>query len=398
MRAPRFALVATILAATMFSTDVSARPRFPAIFGAMVGTVGGMMALHHHRHAWAARNHRHHARRTAPATAPATEQPADANAAASPANTAATTNTTAAVQGNTASQPSQANGGANGQAAWTGPLFWPQLADDLVDYVFWPSGKDDRFWTYGYSDLLDGALHPASRADRSASRRSRSQTTAAASGAGGAAGPCVGQQAAQIADAVIARIDEIVQATEAQKATLAELRAAALHGLGYIDTACPTDRPQTPNARLDGMEDRIWAARQALLVTRGPLAKLYASLTDEQKARLNGPNLAAQAGERGTACGQPADLAAAARIEQRVRPSNEQRPGLEAFRMMSAGLARLVAASCPPGTPATPVERLDAADRRLNSLLYAVAALRAPLDGLYGSLSDQQRTKLNASR
>jgi hypothetical protein len=147
------------------------------------------------------------------------------------------------------------------------------------------------------------------------------------------------------------------------------------------------------------MEDRLWAARQALLVTRAPIAKLYGSLTDEQKARLNGQVSAAgaQGRERGSGCAQPADLQAG-RIEQRVRPSNEQRPGLEALRMTSMGLARLLTASCPSGMPATPVERLDAADRRLNSLLYAVVTLRAPLDGFYASLSDQQKTRFNASR
>jgi hypothetical protein len=48
--------------------------------------------------------------------------------------------------------------------------------------------------------------------------------------------------------------------------------------------------------------------------------------------------------------------------------------------------------------PATPVGRLDAADKRLNSLLYAVATLRAPLDAVYASLDTAQKSRLNASR
>jgi hypothetical protein len=183
-----------------------------------------------------------------------------------------------------------------------------------------------------------------------------------------------------------------------------DCRNAAQRGLDYIDTACPTDGPQTPTARLNAMEDRLWAARQTLLVTRAPLAKLYGALSDEQKARLNGPvsgSATGQAGrgtQSGAGCAQVSVNLPAARIEQRVRPSNEQRPALQALQMTASGLARLLAAACPSGTPPTPTERLDTADRRLNTLLYAVVTLRAPFDGFYASLSDQQKSRFNASR
>ena len=39
--------------------------------------------------------------------------------------------------------------------------------------------------------------------------------------------------------------------------------------------------------------------------------------------------------------------------------------------------------------------RLDAADKRLNTLLYAVVTLRAPIDGFYASLSEAQKTRLS---
>src|SRR4029077_7506887 len=77
--------------------------------------------------------------------------------------------------------------------------------------------------------------------------------------------------------------------TEGQRAKVDALRTALQRGFEYIDKACPSDRPQTPTARLDAMEERGRAGRQALLVVRAPLEQLYASLTDEQKARLNGP-------------------------------------------------------------------------------------------------------------
>jgi hypothetical protein len=48
--------------------------------------------------------------------------------------------------------------------------------------------------------------------------------------------------------------------------------------------------------------------------------------------------------------------------------------------------------------PGTPVERLDAADRRLNAMLYAVVTLRAPLDGFYASLTDEQKARMSGAR
>ena len=51
--------------------------------------------------------------------------------------------------------------------------------------------------------------------------------------------------------------------------------------------------------------------------------------------------------------------------------------------------------ACPAGRPLTPLGRLDAADKRLNTLLYAVVTLRAPVDGFFASLSDAQKTRLS---
>jgi hypothetical protein len=82
-------------------------------------------------------------------------------------------------------------------------------------------------------------------------------------------------------------------------------------------------------------------------------------------------------------------------VIERVHPSPQQRGALEAVRTTSAGLAKMVGGSCPADMPVTPVARLDAADKRLNTLLYAVVTLRAPVDGFYASLSDPQRMRLS---
>jgi hypothetical protein len=362
MRPPRLVLIGitTLLASATVSTGADARPRLPGILGAVVGTVGGIVGMRHYAHGGT----RYRA----------------AHAAAGPREAAAVETPTEAPQRNPA---------VAGQIAAAGPLFWPTLSDDVFAYILWPSGND-RIWAYGYGDVVDGALRPANPMARPLARRSPPQTTGSADGGAHA---CTHPQGTQTADALIERVEQTIQPTDAQRPALDELRAAAQRALAYTDAACPANRVQTPTARLDSMEDRLWAARQALMVMRAPIEKLYGSLDDEQKARFNGPVSGTQ-----RACGQASAQQPTALLDQRIRPTPEQRAGLEAVKMTSAGLAKMVAASCPSEMPLTPLARLDAADKRLNTLLYAVVTLRAPVDGFYASLSDAQKTRLSGLR
>src|SRR5258705_8958942 len=327
--------ITAALASGTVSTGAEARPRLPGILGAVVGTVGGIVGLRHAR----ARQHaasapRYQGGRTRHAAVAAAGAPLAA-AAAAPAE----------------AQPR--NPATAGQIAAAGPLFWPSLSDDVFAYVLWPSG-DDRLWAYGYAEIVDGALRPT---DPTARRRPPPTTSGTAvAGATEAAPACAHPQGTQTADALNDRIAQMVQPTDAQRPALDELRAATAHALAYIDAACAAPGPQTPTARLDSMEDRFWAARQALMGMRAPLDKLYGALDDEQKARLNGP-----APLRAAACGQAGVPSPAPLLEQRVRPNPGQRAALEAVKMTSAGLARMVASSCPAERPLNPFGRLDPA-------------------------------------
>ena len=74
---------------------------------------------------------------------------------------------------------------------------------------------------------------------------------------------------------------------ERQRAALNELRAATAEAARIIQSACPSELPLTPTGRLAAMEQRIDAMLQAIATLRPALAKFYAALNDEQKARLN---------------------------------------------------------------------------------------------------------------
>jgi hypothetical protein len=366
MRPSRLVIVTfcAVLISVPVANDAQARPRLPAVFGAMFGMMGGMMGLH--RHAYS-RSYR---------------APQVANA---PAQTATDS-----------MPPAQPNTATAAPMGTNGPAFWPQLSDDVFDYVFWPSGKDDRLWAYGYDDIVGGAVRPPAR--EPAPRRGARATSVAA--AGGAPADCASQQGGASAASLADRIGQTIQPTDDQRAKLDALRTALQRAFEYLDRACPADRPQTPTARLDAMEDRIWAGRQALLVVRAPLEQLYGSLTDEQKARLNGPLVSSAPRSAGCRLSNVDLVAALTGGGGRARPAPAptQRPALEALQKVSAGLARLLAATCPAGLPTTPVERVDAADKRLNSMLYAVVTLRAPLDGFYASLTDEQKQQMSGAK
>ena len=55
-----------------------------------------------------------------------------------------------------------------------------------------------------------------------------------------------------------------------------------------ISAACPQDIPASAPARLEAMEKRLDTMLQAIKTVRPAFDAFYATLTDEQKAKLNG--------------------------------------------------------------------------------------------------------------
>jgi hypothetical protein len=86
-----------------------------------------------------------------------------------------------------------------------------------------------------------------------------------------------------------------------------------------------------------------------------------------------------------------------ARIERAVRPTDAQRPKLEELRTASAKAAEVIAASCPRELPASPVARLEVAEKRLNAMLEAIKIVRPKFDDFYASLTSEQQARLNSA-
>jgi len=94
-------------------------------------------------------------------------------------------------------------------------------------------------------------------------------------------------QGAGLAEWRMARIEELVKPTEAQRKQLEDLRAASTKAAEGIKAACPIEWPASAPARLELMEKRMEAMLAAVKTVRPAFDAFYGTLSEEQKARLN---------------------------------------------------------------------------------------------------------------
>jgi hypothetical protein len=243
------------------------------------------------------------------------------------------------------------------------PLAWPvaspSVYEDLLGYVLWPGDYADRLWGHGYGDLMNALLIPvtAADADQAASVIQN--------------GMC-SQEASALADRLVARTGGLIAPTPEQKAALDELRSGLGEAIarGRAAICIGTGDP------LHRMVDGLWTMWDATLLMRAPLENFYDSLTPAQRVKLTG-GIAA-----GKALAQACLEHAVDWPGDRVAPALGSDQRLEALRQQSSALIKLLAASCPQPTEATPMDRLTAAGNRMNALLYVVMSLSPALSEL----------------
>jgi len=83
------------------------------------------------------------------------------------------------------------------------------------------------------------------------------------------------------------RIAELVKLTDAQRARFDEFKAASIKSAEVMRSACLAEVPETIVGRAEAMEKRIDTMLQAIRTMRPALEAFYATLSDQQKARLN---------------------------------------------------------------------------------------------------------------
>jgi hypothetical protein len=83
------------------------------------------------------------------------------------------------------------------------------------------------------------------------------------------------------------RIAELVKLTDAQRGKFDEFKAASIKSAEVMRNACQAEVPETIVGRTEAMEKRMDTMLQAIRTMRPALEAFYATLSDEQKARLD---------------------------------------------------------------------------------------------------------------
>ena len=138
-----------------------------------------------------------------------------------------------------------------------------------------------------------GLLSDAQKERLSAMVQGANGGSASANGGTALCGP----GAAKFAQLPVDRIERAVQPTQQQEAAFERLKAASAGAAASLQASCPATMPPTPVARLDAVEMRLDAMVQAAKAVRPALAAFYATLSDDQKARFNGPSSTAAAAQ-----------------------------------------------------------------------------------------------------
>ena len=324
------------------------------------------------------------------------------------------------------------HGWHGGWGGWAGPVYWPYFFGNLFAFTFWPYPFFDPFWAYGdwfvwdalfwpgpyyfdgpayvygpdYYDIYRGYAYSDSRRTRIA-RRAAPETTGSTSDKTALAESC-GGLAPGVTELPIDRIERAIEPTGEQRKALDELRAASSQAADTLKANCSNEVPLTPLGRLDAVQKRIDGLMQTFVSMRTPLDNFYNSLNEEQKQRFAalGQDSDRQARRRGSAPGS--DLAAlcsrraesfaqlpAQRIEQAVKPAQQQLDALDRLKIASADAANQLRTSCPSQLPVTPLDRFDAIGKRLQAMDQAIKTVRPALVSFYDSLTDEQKARFN---
>jgi hypothetical protein len=294
-------------------------------------------------------------------------------------------------------------------------------------FTFWPWGFYDPFWAYGnmfvwdamfwpgpqytyggpYDDVYGGYAYGGGPARTRVARRVTPETTGSITDSAELAQSC-GGLAPGVTDLPIDKIQQSLQLNDDQLNWLNGLKTASSQASDALKASCSGEISLTPLGRLDTVQKRLDGMLQAWDTLRAPLDGFYNSLNDEQRQRFAalGPASNERVNRRGSASGD--NLAALCtshaenftqlpvqRVEQAVKPTQQQQDALEKLKSASTEAANQLQASCPAQSPQTPIDRFDAVGKRLNAMAGAIKTVRPALADFYSSLTDEQKARFN---
>lgn len=303
---------------------------------------------------------------------------------------------------------------ARGAGAAAVAALWPTGAsdsfEDMLGYAFWPREYSRQFWSHGPGDILRAMTAPpaafASQADDGATRRRFATALVGSANAGDSDRSVCITRVKDQAMRPLDRISETIQLTVEQQQGLKALRDTVRTAIDGEASACRGDLPASQPERLRAMISGLWAMRYAEFRIHPMIETFYASLTDEQKAQLAeepqtvGANDVAPPPTPAAVCGEAMEAMTANTnpfepLQRALRPTDEQRKSLQMLYGASMEMTQFLTSTCPSNNAATPVDRVSAASDRIMLLLHAAMNIEPLFGQFYGSLSDEQRRRLN---
>jgi hypothetical protein len=286
-----------------------------------------------------------------------------------------------------------------------GPRTWPSAYEDVIGYTFWPNDYEADYRQHGFGDIAGAILAPPEKGPASADTRSRASTTGSASAS--VAPDCDDTRVRN--DWPRAEITRAIDLNDNQRGALDRLQTAINDAAKSVrNGACQSADTSTPADRLELAVQRLWSVQNASVVVRGALKDFYDTLSDEQKAKFRPAPDKAKAEKTDSkpgdnpmnrqACAQQAggDERLMKQIQQAVRPTRQQKAGVEALAKTAGGMSQYLTASCAQPTPDDPLARLDAATGRLTAINYAATSMEVALSQFSAALTDDQRKKFDA--
>lgn len=208
---------------------------------------------------------------------------------------------------------------------------------------------------------------------------------------------------------------------ESQSGALEQLRGNARQQAEILRAACPRDIPADPVARVDISNSAVDAMLAAVNAVLPSIEGFYATLGDEQKARL--VTLSARAGSidrdaqrvhrsdrrARRAEGSPDRSGMCAqweralldwprrRLDRDIRLSEAQRAALSDLIDSSDQAADVIAKSCPTDISLTPVGHMQTRRKQLEAIGQAIQTVRQALGHFYETLDDQQKQRFGAT-
>jgi hypothetical protein len=212
-------------------------------------------------------------------------------------------------------------------------------------------------------------------------------------------------------------ISRTVRPSENQQNALETIRSTISAATDKLAATCPKDIPAMPSERLDALTHAIDALLESRTTMHPALDNFYASLDEEQKARIivnlsskaqTKPNrdarLAAdpdnpQNADQDSVCRQWAIVLRSwpiKQIEAGIQLSDEQHAALYEVTAAFYRAASGVISSCPAENPLTPLGRLEAEQKQLEALRRGIDIIQPVISAFEKLLTDSQKTRLDA--